>query len=58
MHLEVVKVGLLWLAKLDVINPRLISAKRNSKNFDNPNIYLHLTSSEGLSSMLSNTLLN
>jgi len=43
MHLGVVKVGLLQLAKLEVISLRLISAKtKNSSldnfasNFDNP----------------------
>jgi len=41
MHLGVVKVGLLQLAKLEVINLCLILAKKSmldnfSSNFDNP----------------------
>jgi len=46
MHLGVVKVGLLQLAKLEVINLRLILANKSmlnklSSNFDNP--YCHIS---------------
>ena len=47
MHLGVVKVGLLQLAKLEVISLCLISAKKKStldnfsSNFDDPQVLSH-----------------